>query len=111
MTPRGLVLLLGGLPARLRLRLSREGRRVLLRLRPLQSGMSRLLRRLPLPHGPRAFIYRYLVWRPGKRYVCPDDLLLGAQNGLLGSDFARVLGDLTWPSTPVGEGPHAALLM
>ncbi len=57
------------------------------------------------PVGPR-----HPVAPAPARSVPVDKLLLGAQNGVAASLFAKVYGDPRWPSRRVTDGPHADLL-
>ena len=74
------------------------------------EGASQTLRRLPLPPSLRRQGHDALSWRPGRREVALDRLLLGLQNRTPADEYAEFIGDLRWPSTPVGSGPHADLL-
>jgi hypothetical protein len=65
---------------------------------------------MPMPAPVRSRLTEVVVWEPGTRVVEVHKILLGGQNGVRGADYARSIGDLTWTSRPVAEGPHADLL-
>ncbi len=79
---------------------------------PVRSALGNRLRRIPLPESTRVAISTALLRRPWALNVPVDRLLLGAQNARHHSaaDFAAQTGDMLWPSTPVADGPHVALL-
>ncbi|HET6560896.1 MAG TPA: hypothetical protein VFG72_03405 [Marmoricola sp.] len=68
------------------------------------------LKDVPLSPAMRRRLHETLPWRPGVTEIPVDRLLLGLQNRMRADDFAHEYGELSWPSTPVGEGPHAELL-
>lgn len=70
---------------------------------------GRALQRLPYPPVVLDVVARLRV-RPGLRTVSLANLLLGDENGVPAADFARAVGDLARPSTPIGRWPHALLL-
>lgn len=77
--------------------------------RAMRDRLLKASRRVPVPDAVRRRLAESLMWRPP--VVVPiDRLLLGGQNQISGSDFARRSGDLLWPSRRVVDGPHADLL-
>jgi hypothetical protein len=82
------------------------------RTAPARAALGNGLRSAPLPTPVRVAASRVLLRRPWSLDVPVDRLLLGAQNarGYTAAQFAEQVGDLMWPSTPVAEGPHVALL-
>ena len=76
----------------------------------LRKSATDAIRRLPIPDAARQRAHATLPWRPGTRTVPTNRLLLGLQNRTPAAEFARFIGDLRWPSTPLADGPHAALL-
>lgn len=91
-----------------------RGRRLARRTgRTARATRDRLLstaRRLPVPTPVRRGLGDALLWQPRLVDVPLDRLLLGGQNQLPASEFARLSGDLGWPSRRVLDGPHADLL-
>ena len=87
-------------------------RKVGRRTAPARAAVGSGLRRAPVPPTVRLAVSKVLLRRPWSLSVPVDKLLLGAQNArdFTASQFAEQLGDLMWPSTPVAEGPHVALL-
>jgi hypothetical protein len=67
-------------------------------------------RALPVPPKARVLISTAILRRPWRISVPLDRLLVGAQGGWTARGFAERTGDLLWPSTPLLEGPHVALL-
>lgn len=96
--------------ARARSRAVKMVRATAVRARPFHQGLTQRIRGLPMPARLRAGLYRFLPWRPWTIEVPVGRLLLGGQNGLTAASFARAAGDLWWPSTPVGKGPHVEML-
>jgi hypothetical protein len=90
----------------------RLARKVNRRTAPARAAVGTGLRRAPLPPAVRVVVSKALLRRPWSLSVPVDKLLLGAQNArdYSAGDFAAQLGDLMWPSTPVADGPHVALL-
>jgi hypothetical protein len=82
------------------------------RTAPARAALGNGLRSAPLPTPVRVAASRVLLRRPWSLDVPVDRLLLGAQNarGYTAAQFAEQVGDLMWPSTPVADGPHVALL-
>lgn len=82
------------------------------RTAPARTALGSGLRRTPLPAPVRVAASKVLLRRPWSLTVPVDKLLLGAQNArdFTAAQFAEQLGDLMWPSTPVADGPHVALL-
>ena len=89
-------------------------RRLAGRTRPVAvaaaTRVSEGARSLPLPAGVRVRMSKALLRRPHPIRVPMDKLLLGSQAGLPAGKVAELLDDPLWPSTPVAEGPHVALL-
>jgi len=79
---------------------------------PARATLGSGLRRTPLPPAVRVALSKVLLRRPWSLTVPVDRLLLGAQNArdFTAGDFAGATGNLMWPSTPVADGPHVALL-
>jgi hypothetical protein len=67
-------------------------------------------RALPVPAKARVVISTAVLRRPWRISVPMDRLLVGAQGGWTARGFAERTGDLLWPSTPLLDGPHVALL-
>ncbi|SEG46891.1 ParB-like nuclease domain-containing protein [Thermomonospora echinospora] len=67
-------------------------------------------RSVPIPPRARVALSTAVLRRPWPITVPLDRLLLGAQGGWTAREFAERTGDLLWPSTPLLEGPHVALL-
>jgi hypothetical protein len=83
------------------------------RTAPARAALGSGLRRTtPLPPAVRVAASRALLRRPWSLTVPVERLLLGPQNArdYTAAHFAEHVGDLMWPSTPVADGPHAALL-
>lgn len=96
--------------SRVRVRLTKIGRKAGRRVRTPRRSLTGKVRRLPLPAALRAGLYRFVPWRPWTVSVSVDKLLLGAQNRLSAAEFSEGIHDLLWASTPIGLGPHAAVL-
>jgi hypothetical protein len=79
---------------------------------PARAFVGNGLRRIPVPAPARIALSKALLRRPWSLAVPVEKLLLGPQNArdYSAADFAAHLGDLMWPSTPVADGPHVALL-
>jgi len=92
------------LPSRRRLR-----RAVGRRARTAASFTYGRIRRLPIPRRVRGALYQTLPWRPGTQEVPLNKILLGGQNRVSASVYAEATNDLLWPSTRIGDGPHAEL--
>ncbi|MEO9326128.1 methyltransferase domain-containing protein [Nocardioides sp. C4-1] len=99
-----------GVPAGTRLRIRRARRRGAGAVRRGMVTGTRYARQVPIPDPVRTRIADPLVWERDTRLVPVSALLLGGQNGSTGAEFAHATGDLTWTSTRVADGPHAALL-
>lgn len=99
-----------------RLRSAVRSRRRKVALRARRAAVSAGVRAkasakaMPMPEPIRVRAHEIIPWRPGLRTVPNDRLLLGLQNRTPADEFARFIGDIRWPSTPVADGPHAALL-
>lgn len=97
-------------------KISRRSRRAVRRasdqLEPLTGSATRLVRRAPIPPRTREGLARAFLRRSGSRTVPVQRLLLGPQNAWshTATDFADQAEQLLWPSTPITESPHVALL-
>jgi hypothetical protein len=82
------------------------------RTAPARAALGSGLRRTPLPTPVRVAASKVLLRRPWSSTVPVEKLLLGPQNArdFTAAQFAGEIGDLMWPSTPVADGPHVALL-
>jgi hypothetical protein len=84
-------------------------RRVAFRTGPaLTRAGRRCLYAVPLSVRHKAS--RTVLRAPREIQVPVGSLLFGEQNGWTARQFAERSGDLLWPSTPVADGPHLALL-
>ncbi|GAA2081139.1 ParB N-terminal domain-containing protein [Actinomadura alba] len=77
---------------------------------PVYGRIADKGRALPVPPKARILLSTAILRRPWRISVPLDRLLLGAQGGWTARGFAERTGDLLWPSTPLLDGPHIALL-
>jgi hypothetical protein len=77
---------------------------------PVYTRIADKGRALPVPPKARVLVSTAFLRRPWRITVPLDRLLVGAQGGWTARTFSERTGDLLWPSTPLTEGPHVALL-